>query len=191
MMERKQEKPFDPERAARLDDPARFAYLPVEDILALLAPPQGATLLDFGTGTATYALAIAELRPDLRVVAYDVQPAMLDLARAKPEFAQRALEAASTEDLPRLRGTIDRAVAINVLHEIDDVDLVALRGLMKPDGRALIVDWDAEADRDVGPSKDHSYTLPEAVVRVGGFFTVERSGRFPNHFALLVKNLPD
>ncbi len=44
---------FDPDRAARLDDPARLAYLPPDDLLALLAPPHGSTLLDFGAGTGT------------------------------------------------------------------------------------------------------------------------------------------
>ena len=42
----KQPNRFDPARAAILDDPARFAYVPVEALLELLDIPAGGTLVD-------------------------------------------------------------------------------------------------------------------------------------------------
>ena len=47
----KQPNRFDPARAAILDDPARFEYVPVDMLLAMLDVPNGGTLVDFGTGT--------------------------------------------------------------------------------------------------------------------------------------------
>ena len=79
---------FNPERAARLDDPARFEYLPPEEIARLLDVPVNGRLLDFGTGTGTYAIELARLRPDVAVIALDELPAMLDRLRAKPEAAK-------------------------------------------------------------------------------------------------------
>jgi len=73
----RQPRPFDPARAGQLDDPARLAYLPPLDLLRLLDPPAGTAVLDFGAGTGTYAIALARLRPDLRIIAMDEQPQML------------------------------------------------------------------------------------------------------------------
>ncbi|MDE1977618.1 MAG: hypothetical protein KGI84_10220, partial [Elusimicrobia bacterium] len=47
----KQPERFNPAKAAFLDDEARFSYLPVRDVLRLLAPAQGGLVADFGTGT--------------------------------------------------------------------------------------------------------------------------------------------
>jgi trans-aconitate methyltransferase len=47
----KQPHRFDPARAAALDDDAREAWLPAEDLFALLDAPEHARVLDFGAGT--------------------------------------------------------------------------------------------------------------------------------------------
>ncbi|HVA40906.1 MAG TPA: class I SAM-dependent methyltransferase, partial [Candidatus Binataceae bacterium] len=80
----RQPEAFDPARAALLDDRARFDYLPPARIIALLDAPHAGTVVDFGTGTGTFAIELAERRPDLTVIALDEQPRMLELLRAKP-----------------------------------------------------------------------------------------------------------
>ena len=42
---------FNPERAAKPDDPARFEYLPSEEVATLLDIPAAGKVADFGTGT--------------------------------------------------------------------------------------------------------------------------------------------
>ena len=81
---------FNPQRAAKLDDPARFEYLPPEEIARLLDVPAGGKLVDFGTGTGTYAIELARLRPDIEVIAVDELPEML--ARLRAKLAAAALE---------------------------------------------------------------------------------------------------
>lgn len=60
----KQPHPFDPARAALLDDKSRFEYLPPSAIVALLDLDGIRTLLDFGTGTGMYAIEVARARSD-------------------------------------------------------------------------------------------------------------------------------
>ncbi len=182
----KQPQRFDPARAARLDDPARFDYLPPARVLELANVSSG-TLLDFGTGTGTYALALARLAPQLDVLALDEQPEMLALLREKlarsPVPNVRPIEPGA---LPGLRGRVDGVLAVNVLHEIGDRDLDAMPALLAPHGRALFIDWDAAAERPVGPPREHVYDVNEAATRLerAGFRLLSRHA-FPYHYAVV------
>lgn len=163
----KQPERFQPHKADRLDDPSRFEYLPPEKIVALLDLPRGSTVVDFGTGTGTFAIRVAQARPDVTVVALDEQPEMLDRLRAKPEAASLAnLRPALPDELPGLRGRADRVLAMNVLHELGDDALAALGSLLGPEGFVIFIDWNAEVDRPVGPPRDHVYGPREAAERL-------------------------
>jgi SAM-dependent methyltransferase len=163
----KQPDRFDPARAALLDDPARFAYVSPDTLLDELALAPSATLVDFGAGTGLYAIALAQRRPDLRIVALDEQPAMLQHVRAAIERGGVAnVEAIDRSGLPALSGRADAVLALNVLHELGDAALDELRTLLARDGVALFVDWNADVERPVGPPRDHVYGSAEAVRRL-------------------------
>ena len=183
----KQPDRFDPARAAILDDPARFAYVPVEDLLAMLNVPPGGTLVDFGTGTGLYALEIARRRPDVRVVALDEQPPMLQHVRAAIARAGLTnVEAASPDALPPLAGSVDRVLGLNVLHELGDRALDDVLALLAPNGSAVFVDWNAAAERPVGPPRDHVYDVTEAVERLRkARFAVGERRMLAYHYALV------
>jgi SAM-dependent methyltransferase len=183
----KQPNRFDPARAAVLDDPARFAYVPPDALLTLLDLPAGGTLIDFGTGTGLYALEIARRRPDVRVLALDEQPPML--AHVRDAIARSALgnvEAVSSDALGTLAGTADRILALNVLHELGDRALDELRSLLAGGGTAVFVDWNAEVERPVGPPRDHVYDVADAAARLtgAGLRIVSRSA-FAYHHAFV------
>jgi len=185
----KQPQRFNFERAARLDDPARFAYLPVADVVALLDPPNGSTLADFGTGTGTYAIEIARLRPDLRIVAIDEQPEMLDLLRDKLKKEPLAnVQPMGNDALPALHGSVERVLAINVLHELGDAALSELHRLLRKDGKVVFVDWNAEVDRPVGPPREHVYAPNEARSRLeAAHFRINAQRLFPYQYALVAR----
>jgi SAM-dependent methyltransferase len=185
----KQPERFDPAKAAALDDPARFASLPAEELERLLDLPRGGLLVDFGTGTGTYARALARLRPDAEIAALDEQPRMLELLRDRLSAEPRPNVRPVLSDeagLAPLRGRADRVLALNVLHELGDDALDSLARLLKRGGRALFVDWSADVERPVGPPRDHVYGLSQAKERLGRFgWTLVGEKLFDYHYALL------
>jgi cyclopropane fatty-acyl-phospholipid synthase-like methyltransferase len=117
---------FSHQRAGVLDDPEREGWLPTAAIVELLDVPSGSRVLDFATGTGCYGVAFARARPDVCVVAYDVQPEMLDIVRRRAaELCLENFSAASWEET-QARAPYDRIFAMNVLHEIDDATLRSL-----------------------------------------------------------------
>lgn len=182
----KQPAVFDPSRAALLDDPQRFAYLPPETIFALLDAPVNGTVVDFGTGTGTFAIELASRRPDLKVIAFDEQPAMLELLKKKPLTNQLGnLRPLLTDKIDSIRGMADRVLAINVLHEVGYEVLREMSQLLAPQGSILIIDWDGAVDRPVGPPKGHTHTMDEARSRLADAgLAVESLQPLRYHFVL-------
>ncbi len=178
---------FNPERASRLDDPARFEYLPPDEVGRMLDIPAGGKVLDFGTGTGTYAIELARLHPEVEVVALDEQPEMLDLLRAKPEAAKLPnLMPVLSAQMADFKGKMDRVLALNVLHELGDESLRNLKALLKPNGAALFIDWNAEVGRPAGPPADHVYSPSEGRQRLEQMeFQVQAERLFLYHYAIL------
>ena len=178
---------FDPARAALLDDPSRFRYLPPDEIFDMLTAPAGGRVVDFGTGIGTYAIELARSRPDLEVIALDEQQEMLDLLRAKPA-AQKLpnLKALYTDEITKMSGAADRVLALNVLHELGDEALSAMAALLKSNGTVLVVDWNAGVERPVGPPRDHVYTVAEARERMERLgFRIEGERMFKYHYSFV------
>jgi SAM-dependent methyltransferase len=181
-------KKFDPARAAILDDAERLTYQDPERIVELLAIPPNGVVVDFGAGTGVYAIEIAERRPDVHVIAIDEQPTMLERILAKPRGNRANLETRLPAVIPERGGSVDRILALNVLHEIDDADLVAIRSLVRDDGMALVIDWNPEVERPRGPDAKHLYDRAQAVERLAqfGFAAHEETG-FPYHLAFVCR----
>src|ERR1700736_5833294 len=103
----KQHDRFNAARAAVLNDRERFSYVSPDTLLAELALAPSALLVDFGSGTGLYAVALARRRPDLRIVALDEQAAMLEHVRTAIE--QAGVKNAEAADQPALDGLRERA----------------------------------------------------------------------------------
>jgi 2-polyprenyl-3-methyl-5-hydroxy-6-metoxy-1,4-benzoquinol methylase len=185
----KQPHRFDPARAAILDDTARFDYVSPDALLAELALARSATLVDFGAGTGLYAIALAQRRPDLRIIALDEQLPMLEHLRGAIQRAGlKNIEAVDRSALEQLRERADGVLALNVLHEVGDAALDELRSLLTAGGIALFVDWNADVERPVGPPREYVYSTGAAVSRLeGAGFTVETRAPMPYHFALAAR----
>ncbi len=188
----KQPHPLDPARAARLDDASREAWFPTPRVIEALDIHSGHRVLDFGTGTARYAIAVADAHGDAQIVAYDVQDAMLDYARAKiADAPPENLELIGTTFDAIADRRFDRVMLFNVLHEIDFAHIQELRQVLKDDdAHMLVIDWNPDVEREVGPPAEHSLSLGEAqamLTRAGFSTEVREDPQFPYHYVILAR----
>jgi ubiquinone/menaquinone biosynthesis C-methylase UbiE len=124
---------------------------------------------DFGAGAGHFSLSAAKRLEGGRLYAIDVEKEML--ARLVSEAKSRGMKNLHgiRGDLSRVRGvpmadeTLDKAIATNILFQIDDRDAFAseVKRLLKPQGKILIVDWtDTHA---FGPHHAHKVSADTAL----------------------------
>jgi release factor glutamine methyltransferase len=78
---------------------------------AALGLPQGARVVDVGTGSGAIALALADERPDLRVMGTDVSADALAVARANAERLGLPVEFVQGDLLEPVTGELDAVVS--------------------------------------------------------------------------------
>ena len=131
--------------AGWLASPLRRLLQDPRRVLAGLTAP-GMTVIDCGCGPGFFTLPLAEMvGPGGRVVAVDLQPAMLERLRLRAERAGLAdritLHRCSTDALGELPAA-DAALAFYMVHEVPDVArfFAELSGALRPGGRFLLVE---------------------------------------------------
>ncbi len=174
------------EGAAWLERDERAVEERPDMLLRALALEPGMTVADIGAGTGYYSWRMAErVGPSGRVLAVDVQPEMLALLarEMKKHDARNVKGVLGTTTDPRLpAGAVDLVLMVDVYHEFDHPRemLDAIVGSLKPDGRAVFVEYRAE-DTSV-PIKPH-HKMSEAQVRkeaaASGLFWKETIATLP------------
>ncbi|WIX77353.1 methyltransferase domain-containing protein [Amycolatopsis carbonis] len=142
---------FDDEGAKRTDrlyaSPDVVAQRNV--VLALLAPRPGERVLDVGSGPGYLLESIARaVGPSGAAHGLDPSAAMNALAAARTgELPWVHLDEGDATALPYPDDTFDAAVSTQVYEYVPDVPaaLAELRRVLKPGGRALILDTDADS----------------------------------------------
>lgn len=152
---------FDIARADTLDDPTRFAYCSVEELVALVDPAADATVADLGSGTGFYT---DELAPFVdRVYAVDVQAAMHEIYRENGVPANVDLVTAEAAALPVKDDDIDGVFSTFTFHEFaTEAALAELRRVLVPGGRVGIADWSSAGAGDAGPPRAERFDAAEA-----------------------------
>jgi ubiquinone/menaquinone biosynthesis C-methylase UbiE len=114
--------------------------------LQALSPRPAERVIDVGAGPGLLCAAIAEaVGAEGRVCGVDVSEPLLDFARSRcAAFPQAEFLLADATRLPLPDACFDAAISTQVLEYVPDVDaaLAEIRRVLRPGGRAVIVDTD-------------------------------------------------
>lgn len=157
---------FPPERRHLLWDEDRTKRMPAEPVLTAAGIAPGMTVIDVGAGTGYWTVTLSEMvGPEGRVIAADVEPVMIDELRSlvqERELGNVEVVASEEYHIPVPDGIADAAVLGFVLHEPPDPDalLREIARLLKPGGRALVLEWQ-KWETGQGPPIEHRLSAEE------------------------------
>lgn len=107
--------------------------------------PPGGAVVDIGSGTGTFAVALAVTRPDVRVTGVDGDTAILALAARKPQAGAVTWCHGLAGDLPLADASVDAAVMSLLLHHLGPAGkrraLAEAVRVVRPGGTLHIADW--------------------------------------------------
>lgn len=179
---------FDATLAENLDDPERYRYCSIEELLAPL-PAQVGHLMDLGSGTGFYTEALWGTAE--RLLAVDIQPAMHQIHRERRPHPRVRLLTAAASALPLSADVVDAAVSTATFHEFAGTEaMTELARVIAPGGTVVTVDWSAGGSGETGPPVQERYSLGEAVAQFesAGFTTASAEDR--SETFRLVSQLP-
>jgi len=133
--------------AKGLADPARDESMHPAQLINEMGLKPGMTVVDVGTGVG-YMLPFLSKRvgPDGRVIAEDIAPDFLALARQRAETLNltNVTFVQGTETDPKLpEGQVDEVLALDVYHHFNYPQqmLAALYKALRPDGKLIVVEY--------------------------------------------------
>lgn len=163
------------------------------DHVALIAgaidPAEGGRWADLGAGAGAFTLALADLLgPAADLIAVDLDGGALawldaELRRRFPSARLQTLRQDFRDPLPIGAGALDGVLAANSLHFLADRGsvLAAVRRLLRPGGRLVVVEYDADRGN---PWVPHPFSFPRWQVEAAaaGFDVPRLVGRVPSRF---------
>ncbi|GAA0522788.1 Methyltransferase domain-containing protein [Halorubrum aquaticum] len=161
---------FDADRAAKLEDPERYAWVSREELIDAVDPAADGTVADLGSGTGFYTDDVAPHAGT--VYGVDVQAEMHDRYREKGLPENVELVESDVADLPFDADALDAAFSTMTFHEFADDDAVTeLARVLRTGGRLAVFDWSADGAEATGPPLEERYGLGDAtaMLEAAGF----------------------
>lgn len=163
-------------------DPRRDEWQRPEEVLDATAARPGAHVADVGAGRGYFTFKMADrVGPTGRVYAVDIRDSDLDEIRrqqTREKLDQIEVVLGKTDD-PRLPDGLDGILVFNAYHEFREYDrmLMGMLRALKPGGRLVIIDGEADEGRD-RETYFNVHRIPGSVVQAEaerhGFVLVER-----------------
>ncbi|HEX9182400.1 MAG TPA: methyltransferase [Burkholderiales bacterium] len=137
------------------DDPERDAWQKPHEVIRALALKPDARVADLGAGTGYFAARLANMLPQGRIYAVDVEPDMVRFLgeRARREKLSNLVAVAGEPDNPRLPQKVDLILLVDVYHHIEERERYfrALGASLRPGGRIAIIDFTLDSPQ--GPPR--------------------------------------
>ncbi len=174
-----------------LENPERDKSQHPEEVIANLGLQPDDVVADIGAGTGYFAIRIAEAHPQVRVVAADAQPEMIDYLTSQSKERNLAnLEPITIDPVrPELPVQANLALLVNTLHHIDDrvAYLTHLNKSMAPGARIAVIDYTIEAPE--GPPADHRISAEVVCneLKQAGYVLDLELTFLPNQYFLIFK----
>lgn len=148
------------------EGPERDAWQRPGDVVALLELAPRTTVVDLGAGTGYFLPHLARANEGVRVIALDVEAAMVEHMRrriAREGLSNVEARVCATDDPGLEEASVDRILIVNTWHHISDREAYAakLQRALRPGGFVLVVDFTREAEHGPPPEMRLS---PEAVI---------------------------
>jgi ubiquinone/menaquinone biosynthesis C-methylase UbiE len=180
---------FDASNAQKLDTAERLRWNNPSEIVAAARIPPGARVAEIGCGTGWFTFQIEEaVRPRGMVYALDMQPAMLQILRAKRDSWERILTLPCSENEFELDdGEVDIVFHANTLHECEEPEkhLKEVWRVLKPGGRLVVIEWHW-ANEESQPGPPNTIRLEPAttqrLLQNAGFIVQETYDVGPYHY---------
>jgi ubiquinone/menaquinone biosynthesis C-methylase UbiE len=173
------------------DDPKRDAWQKPHEVIQALELKPGAVVADVGAGTGYFSVRLANMLPQGRVYAVDLEPDMVKYLaeRAKREKRDNMIAVAAAADDPRLPEKADLVLMVDVYHHVDEREgyFRKLRGSLKPGGRVAIIDFRMDARE--GPPRA-ARVPPQRVIselESAGYALVSEHAFLPDQYFLIFK----
>jgi ubiquinone/menaquinone biosynthesis C-methylase UbiE len=184
-------KKYDPSKAQQLDTAARLQWNNPEQFVAESEIPPGARLAEIGCGSGWFTFALEKaVRPRGIVYALDMQPAMLQILRAKREHWERILTLPCSENSFELDdGEVDVVFHANTLHECEEplTHLKEVNRVLKADGRLVLIEWLWKGEENhPGPDNQERLEPPtvQDLLQESGFEVQSAEDIGPYHYII-------
>lgn len=171
------------------DDPARDVWQKPHEVIQALALKPDAIVADIGAGTGYFSARLANMLPQGRVYAVDIEPDMVKYLaeRARREGLKSMTAVAGTAGDARIPEKADLILLVDVYHHIDDRSRYfrRLRDSLKPGGRIAIIDFRLDAAN--GPPKA-ARVAPQRVkaeLKDAGYALEKEHGFLPEQYFLV------
>jgi ubiquinone/menaquinone biosynthesis C-methylase UbiE len=179
---------FNPENIAMLEMENRRVWEDPESVLGTIEIRPDSVAVDLGCGSGFFTVPLS--RKAKKVYGVDVQKQMLELLEAKIRrlgITNIELRLATATDIPLKTEGVDLIVSINTLHEFERRTpmIEAMRRVLRPGGRALIVDFKRK-ETGFGPPVAIRVSEDEArrLFEMKGLGVLQKRD-FPSHYLLV------
>ena len=182
----------DAERWAHVfDDPKRDAWQKPHEVIQALTLKPDAVVADIGAGTGYFSVRLANMLPEGRVYAVDVEPDMVEYLaeRAKREKRDNMVAVAAAPDDARLPEKADLVLLVDVYHHVEDRERYfrKLQGSLKPGARLAIIDFRMDAREGPPRAARVPPTRVIAELKSAGYALVHRHDFLPNQYFLVFR----